>query len=579
MSQIDLSMGYHNMRIRDSDCQFTAFVLPWGQYEYTRVPFGIKTAPRVFQRVMANILHDLPYVKVFLDDILVHSATREEHINHLRQILVILRDHNVSVNFEKSSFGVSEVSYLGCIINNEGVRPDVTRIDNITLKLPPRNKRMCKSIIGFIEWFRPYIRNLNERIIPLNKKICKETKFYWDENDTKLVNDIIKDIKTQVLLYRPDMNKPFIIEADASDYAIGRILKQENKEIGYFSKHLSKSECNYTVMEKEMLAILRTVQKFRKIIYGSKIIIKTDHANLTFQRNDLSNRVNKWRILLSEYDYTLVYNKGTDNIVADGLSRLFLIQETFVEILLLTVISSEQSNEGLKNQNGFKQIKLKLDIMIYVTEDDKIFIPKSLEIEFINKVHSLLGHLGPGSCVKTVNRFYYFKGMDKKFIETLQNCDFCQKFKHKSPKYGKVSIIKTPEMPFQIVSSDIYGPIEIARFPTSKVKGGKVYILTFTDLHSRFSIAFLIRNIDSETVKYYIDKWIQMYGKPERIITDCGTQYKSKVVSEYLTSNNVKHSLTTPYNPEANGTSERINQVLKRMLSCNIGISILKVIQ
>ncbi len=185
-SQIDITMGYHNVKIRQNDIPKTAFVLPWGQYEFNRIPFGIKTAPRCFQHIMSEILSEYEFVKVFIDDILIFSNTYEKHLIHLDKVLTALAQNNVSVNFEKSNFGKHTVHYLGYVIDEHGIKANHEKIKGFKQTLPKIGKataKQIKGVIGFIEWFRPFIPNLSAKIDTINEKTRKNVKKEWTEND------------------------------------------------------------------------------------------------------------------------------------------------------------------------------------------------------------------------------------------------------------------------------------------------------------------------------------------------------------------------------------------------------------
>ncbi|KAG0441665.1 Retrovirus-related Pol polyprotein from transposon 17.6 [Dictyocoela muelleri] len=226
-SQLDITKGFHNIQIHEQDRKFSSFVLPWGQYEYTRVPFGIKTAPRFFQSIMSDIFRDLPYVKIFIDDLLISSNTIEEHYVYLKEVLNRLSKMNISINFGKSNFCLSEVVYLGNKISKYGIQADISRVDSIYLKIPKMGRvarKKVKSIIGTLEWFRPFISNFSNKISKLNIKTKKNGNLIWDEEDKKIVENMIYLIKKNTLLVHPDLNKEFVLECDASNYSIGSVF-------------------------------------------------------------------------------------------------------------------------------------------------------------------------------------------------------------------------------------------------------------------------------------------------------------------------------------------------------------------
>ncbi|KAF9756168.1 Transposon Tf2-6 polyprotein, partial [Nosema granulosis] len=327
-SQLDLNMGYYQIEVDPKEQHKTAFVLPFGQYEFARMPFGLCNAPRVFQKVMSDKLKDMPFVKIFVDDILIFSKSKEEHEKHLKKVLERLRDEGISVNFTKSSFRLKEVRYLGKIIDKDGIRPDLSSLIKLEQIKVPHNRSGLMKLVGMINWYRDHIPNLSRLLSNITDKLSKSNPFKWDNEDTQAVDKIISIIKEQIKLHHPDISKPFVVETDASDIGLGGVLLQDDKIVGLFSYKLHKSEKNYTTTEKELLAIVKTLQHFRSMVLGSKITVKTDHNNLLFTTNCLNNRAQRWKILLDEFGIDLQHIKGKDNAGADFLSRCMFISKT-----------------------------------------------------------------------------------------------------------------------------------------------------------------------------------------------------------------------------------------------------------
>ncbi|KAG0440573.1 Retrovirus-related Pol polyprotein from transposon [Dictyocoela muelleri] len=185
--QIDLNMGYYQIHMKEEDIHETTFVTTTSHYEFLRVPFGLSNAPRIFQRAMGYMFEGLDFVKVFLDDILIFSATTEKHEQNVEKVLEILQKNNASINFEKSNFFQKEVTYLGNIISSLGIRPDTSRVNGFRKELYPKNKKGIMKIIGYLNWFRPYIRNLISRISPITEKLKRGNLFSWNEEDKSIV--------------------------------------------------------------------------------------------------------------------------------------------------------------------------------------------------------------------------------------------------------------------------------------------------------------------------------------------------------------------------------------------------------
>lgn len=224
--QIDLSMGYHQVKLYPESCGLTAFVLPNGHYEYTRVPFGLTNAPRVFTRIMRKLFAEIPFVRIFLDYILVFSATREEHRDHLQTILSIIRDNSISISFEESTFFASTVSYIGHIINDKGCIPDLSRLKDVSKIESPTSIKKVQKLCGYINWFRPFIPNLSTRLKTITDIINKDVKFSWCRKDDEIIKEIFSDIKNTTRIHYAYFNQAFTLEVDASDYEAGAALYQ-----------------------------------------------------------------------------------------------------------------------------------------------------------------------------------------------------------------------------------------------------------------------------------------------------------------------------------------------------------------
>ncbi|KAG0419853.1 Retrovirus-related Pol polyprotein from transposon gypsy [Dictyocoela roeselum] len=259
--------------------KFTAFSIFGEHYEFLRMPFGLANAPRTFQRAMNRLLGGFEFVKIYLDDILVHSPDTRTHADHLLQLLKLLKEANISINFEKSRFFKSEVVYLGQIIDKNGTRADTSRLMPIN-KIIPKTRKQLQRLLGLLNWFRPYIENLSLKILNFTDKLRNEGKFNWTDEDTAILRDVYDEIKRQTLLYYPNVHDPFILETDASDRGMGAILKQNEKIVGIYSYKFNKSEENYSVVEKETFAIVKVLHHFKNIIFNSRVTVKTDNRDL-----------------------------------------------------------------------------------------------------------------------------------------------------------------------------------------------------------------------------------------------------------------------------------------------------------
>ena len=575
-SQIDLNSGYHQLLMKDEDIFKTSFVLPNGQYEFLRMPFGLSNAPRTFQRSMNALFQNLPFVKIFIDDILIHSVTLEHHISHLKEVINILKQHNITINSEKSNFFKQEVSYLGSIISSKGRMPDTSRIHIQECKSMPTTISQLRGWLGYLNWYRPFIPKLSEKLSPLNEKLKMKVKFLkLTKEEIAIINDTMDMIKKQPMLEYPDFNIDFQLHTDASDISISAILKQENKLIGIYNKKLSDIQRKYTVVEREALAIIKGLEHFKTIIYNSKINIFTDSANQLFIGDSEKQRNQRWKLLLEEYNYSLNYIKGVSNVGADFLSKNLIIAETKSMCpWILEEIKAFQEKDKLITEM-FRNNKLKLtvceNISLITNQNEKIYIPNSYVHELIRFFHLKLEHPGYQKQYKTMVSHYTFKNIKKNIREYINNCTICQLNKINTVKYGKIEGDLISKEPWNTIATDLFGPIELEEYQ----RKGKGYILVIIDTFSRWVRLKLLKHISARNVCNAIKElWLNKYIKPLKIISDQGSQFISKTFMNLCEEFKIKHSICTAYNPSGNGIAERFNKNLANGLRCLKGTEI-----
>lgn len=331
-STLDLASGYHQIELNKDDRQKTAFSTQNGHYEFLRMPFGLKTAPATFQRAMNNVLRGLQGIHclVYLDDVIIYSASLQEHIDKLRTVFDRLRQTNMKIQLDKSEFFRKEVLYLGHTITKDGLKPNDDKIKVIQNYPLPKTTTEIKSFLGLIGYYRKFIKDFAKITQPLTSCLKKRNKVVIDQNYIDSFQKC-KEILTSVpLLQYPDPTKPYILTTDASNVALGAVLSQgpigSDKPIAYASRTLSDTEARYSTIERELLAIIWAVKHFRPYLYGQKFQIYTDHRPLAwlYSLKEPNSKLTRWRLRLQEYDFTIVYKNGKQNTNADALSRIKL---------------------------------------------------------------------------------------------------------------------------------------------------------------------------------------------------------------------------------------------------------------
>lgn len=327
---LDLTSGFHQIELAEKDIEKTAFTVDHGHFEYVRMPLGLKNSPATFQRIMDNVLKDLlgKCCLVYLDDIIIYSTSLQEHIESIKKVFDRLRRHNLKIQLDKCEFLKHEVKFLGHTVTQDGVRPNNDKIKAILNYPLPTTEKQIKSFLGLLGYYRKFINNFAKLTKPLTQCLRKEHGIKITDEFKKCFNDCRHILMNEPILQFPDFTKPFILTTDASNVAIGAVLSQgpvnSDKPVCYASRTLTKTEQNYSTIEKELLAIVWAVKYFRPYLYGRKFQILTDHRPLTWLMNlkDPNSKLIRWRLKLEEYQYDIVYKKGKINTNADALSRI-----------------------------------------------------------------------------------------------------------------------------------------------------------------------------------------------------------------------------------------------------------------
>lgn len=603
-STIDLADGYYQVKIDESDRQKTAFSTSQGHFQYVRMPMGLKGAPATFQRLMNNVLMGLTGIKCFcyLDDIVIYGYNLEEHNSRLRDVFNKLRKNNLKININKCQFLQKQIQYLGHIISDEGIKPDTSKIHAVRDYPVPQDATEVRRFLGLAGYYRKFILNFAGIVSPLLELLKKNTPFVWnairDDAFKKLKNCLI----TSPILQYPDFQKPFYLTCDASDIAIGAILSQIQSNgadlpIAYASRALNSCESNYSPIEKEVLAIIWGVEYFRPYLYGRSFHIVTDHRPLVYLFNvkDPKSKLIRWRIRLMEYQYTIKYKPGVLNTNADALSRVVNpnVQVPEGEMIVITRAKSKQLADEILQTNNSRSDNLTGDKTDNTNQDidfnrsnvsnvnqgqasgdhqsiskleDRHNIKEIHDEEEINRlilefhVNPIGGHQGFRRTYNRIRSYFYFPKMMTRIRNFIMKCSYCQKNKYSLPIKMPLQITTTAKHPFEKIFLDIVGP-----FPASYTN--KRYILTLQDDLSKFSLAFALEAHDAGTVaKTLMTNYICIFGTPQIIVTDQGTNFISALFQNMCKLLKIKRLTSTAYHPQTIGALERWHRPLAEYL-------------
>lgn len=577
-SKLDINSAFWTIPLRKKDKYKTAFVTHHGHWQWCCLPFGLKSAPAIFQRILANILRNGKLSRFtinYIDDILIYSETYEEHLLHIQETLKVLQDYNLKLNTNKCSFAKKEVKYLGHSISNNTVKPlndNLTAIQNFPI---PQTKKNVKQFLGKVNFYLKYIPRAAIILEPLHNLLRKNVDFYWSNECQNSFDKVKQCLCTEPILAIFDYNKPIYIFTDASLDGVGAILKQpqENnilKPVFYFSKKLSPSQKRKRAIFIECLAIKEALQYWQYQLIGKHFKIFTDHKPLhNFNiKNCTDNDLIHLLHYISQFDFEIIYNPGINNSEADCLSRNPVLPDKYnlceSKINIVNLITKEDIITDQKKIICDKFCS-KENSIIYrkLNNKKKIWVTESFGISMLNKIHKDYGHIGVKQMTLMITPDIYFKNMHKHIKLVCRNCEVCLRNKIRCGEIkAPLSQLGPASYPLEIVSIDTIGGF-------NNNNSSHKYMHLMVDHFTRY--AFII------TSKTQVAKdFIKLVGSAEKvgkigtILADHYPAINSKEFKSYLKTKNINLVFTAIDCAFSNGLNERTNQTLVNKIRCKV---------
>ena len=620
-SIIDLRGAYNLLRVKEGHEFKTAFLTKYGQFEMLVMPFGLANAPAQWQTLINHLLKTCQgFCVVYLDDIVVYSQNKTEHWNHVRKVLDILRSNNLFAKMEKCHFCQEEITFLGYIIGKHGLKMDPAKTRSISDWAVPTSVKELQVFLGSVNFYRRFIPDFADLTQPLTHLLKKGALWDWTEARHTAFLSLKEAFSKEVILKNPDDNKPFIVETDASNYALGGVLSQFNQNnilqpIAFFSRQMIPAERNYEIYDKELLAIHECFREWRQFLQGSRhpVSVICDHKNLQYfmTTKQLTRRQARWSLFFSEFDFTLTHRAGSLNGKADLLSRQpahYVSQEpsNFVRLIdPITVISTLQATPSSHSVSLIhstalaKDIDTELDwpLLIcdhlmtdswlpmeedllafckreekhFLIQDERFFrlgkdnrtktpyMGKEGRLGTIKRFHDGLGHLKFDSIVELITRRFWWPSMKKQIKLYIRTCPQCQLAASSSSNQNPTPLRPVPPvaLPFERWAIDFVGPF---RTPS---KAGNIGIMTAICYGTRWVIARPVRQCTKETVANFLyDEILMNYGSPFEIFSDRAKAFLADGIKEFEKIQGIRHFATTPYHPQTNGMVERMHAML-----------------
>jgi hypothetical protein len=603
-SKYDITNAYNRLRIKEGDEWKTAFRTKFGHYEYKVMPFGLTNAPASFQRFIFTVLNGYldKFVIAYLDDILVFSKTEAEHVEHNQKVLQRLREAKVTLKLKKCEFHVQKTSFLGYTISPDGLGMEQDKVKSILEWPTPTCVKDVQSFLGLANYYRKLVPQYSKHAAGLYRFTKKGVPFKWDDEAEKsftALKEMYNKKAGEAIVATFNYDAPIIMETDASDFALGAQLMQPGQDdklrpVAFWSRKMIPAELNYDIHDKELLAIVSAFQTWRAYLEGAKhtVTVRTDHHNLTYftTTKKLTRRQARWAETLAQYDFKIVHCKGTENAVADALSRrpdYELGTKEAVPAILTTdseghIIYNHQilaATSELQNDEWLEKIRVNTETdeslqkvlgnntalvkngLVHV--HGLVYVPRNLQNEIIQLNHDepTQGHLGIEKTIEKITRNYYIPALHRKVKNYIRQCDSCQRNKSsRHAPYGGMELAEVPKQPWEWITMDF-----ITKLPISE---GNDMIMVVVDRLTKY--AYMIpttETIDARQMANLLLRYVfTNHGTPTKITSDRDKLFTSNMWQSLADQLGIEHRLSTAYHPQTNGQTERVNQTLEQYL-------------
>ncbi|GJR22322.1 reverse transcriptase domain-containing protein [Tanacetum coccineum] len=593
-SKIDLRSGYHQLRVREEDIPKTAFRTRYGHYEFQVMPFGLTNAPAVFMDLMNRVCKPYldKFVIVFIDDILIYSKNKQEHEEHLKLILELLKKEELYAKFSKCEFWIPKVQFLGHVIDSEGIHVDPAKIESIKDWTSPKSPTEIRQFLGLAGYYRRFIEGFSKIAKPMTKLTQKKVKFVWGDKQEAAFQLLKQKLCSAPILALPEGSEDFIAYCDASKKGLGAVLMQREKVISYASRQLKIHEKNYTTHDLELGAVVFALKIWRHYLYGTKCTVFTDHKSLQhiLDQKELNMRQRRWLELLSDYDCDIRYHPGKANVVADALSRKEREPPLRVRALVMTIsldlpkqilnaqtearkpenIKNEDVGgmlvENAKNPKAIRMEKLEPRADGTLCLNGRSWLPcyGDLWTVIMHESHKSKYSIHPGSdkMYQDMKKLYWWPNMKAKIATYVSKCLTCAKVKaeHQRPS-GFLVQPKIPEWKWDNITIDF-----VMKLP--KTSQGYDTIWVIVDRLTKSVIFTPMRETGpmDKLARIYLTEVVTRYGIPVSIICDRDPRFASNFWRSLQNALGTNLDMSTAYHPQTDGQSERTIQTLEDML-------------
>ena len=608
-SKIDLRTGYWQIPVAPEDVAKTAFTSRHGHYEWLVMPMGLTNAPAAFMALMENTFREElnKFVLCFLDDILIYSRTREEHVAHLKVVLQRLRDNQLYAKRSKCEFFQAEVGFLGHYVGRDGVRMVQDKVAAVEHWPVPTCQKEVEQFIGLAGYYRRFIDGFSRVAAPLTQ-LCGTLKkakgsaqrtppkkrFFWGAEQQQAFDALKRAVASGPCLALPDESKPYIVHTDASGYATGAVLMQQHegglRPIAFLSKRMSEAEQRYPVHEQELLAILNALKAWRHYLGGRRFEVLTDHQSLQYVETSAmaTPRQMRWAAWLAEFDFGIKYVRGELNGAADALSRgaagsgrersTAADQDTGADGQLLVAAIGElqplavRIHEAARDDQAYqaqlrgsdaqleKQGLVQSGGLLYKVVSGAVLVPQNegLRTYLLSAAHDTFfgGHRGANITAAWLKERVYWANMDAEAAAFVRSCEQCQR--NKPDNRGRMGLpqsIEVPEGAWDVLCMDFVGPLP-------RTPAGFDAIMVVIDKLTRYVYYMPLKTTSTAQEVYRLlnERVLAERGIPKAIISDRDTRFTSHFWEALWAGLATELKRSTAFHPQTDGQTEAANR-------------------
>jgi hypothetical protein len=576
-SSFDVNSAFWSIPLRREDQHKTGFVTQEGHYQWTSLPFGLKSSPAIFQRVMSSIIrkHKLSaFTCSYIDDIIIFSKTFDEHVEHIKLLMQAVKEEGFRLKFLKCKFAQRKIQYLGHVIEENEVRPMRDNLIAIKNFPVPKSRKNIRQFLGKVNFYHKYIPQASKLLEPFHRLLRKDSVFDWSDECQRTFDRLKAYLTSEPALSIFDPKLPIIIYTDASLEGLGAVLKQkqpngEIKPVAFFSKKLSEAQKKKKAIYIEILAVMEAIKYWRFWLIGRRFEVVTDHkpladmnlkARTDEELGDISN-------YLLQYDFSIQYRPGKDNSEADALSRNPVLEsdegkDDYDPIQTVNTLTLEEIKEGQRGIESKANDKAKFGVITRkIRNKEKIVLNEEMGDKTIKIIHERFGHIGASQMIALITKQFHFRDMHRKIIKYCTSCEVCIKNKtRKGCDYGKLGHLGPASRPFGIMSLDTVGGFAGRR-------STKKYLHLLVDHFTRYVYTVTSKNQCAIDFIRLIDK-VNKENHIELLLTDQYGGLTSDEFEDFLKENEIVHVTTAVDSAFSNGLNERTGQTLVNRIRC-----------